>query len=181
MSNQYFNQICQNYEIEVIKPSIVRNDDKTNDESTLYQTPTLTTSFLSSPYRERVIRIAKSILYPKDRKRKKDFNLYRAIFKERNPAKREILKKKLRKYIKESEKGFTEIEEKRYQHKIVSERTYCKKLQKYQKLVGDLNASNFVINVPDDYLNTFINQKILKGGLQSEIITNISKSLRIYN
>jgi len=184
MAIRYLNQILKNTGIEVSKPTLVRNDVKTNlqnqtdtESETLYETPSLTTSFLSTQERDTTIRAAKSVLYDK---KSQNFYLYNKIFELPDGKKKEALKKKLTFNLKKVGEGLTEIEARRLGHSLQAERTYSKELWRMNKLVKSLNYGN-VIKVPDDYLEYFKGWTLSTGGLSAELRIDVSKTLEVYN
>jgi hypothetical protein len=182
--NEYFKQICNLHDIEIIKPSIVRNDYKTiqdEHEPTLYQNPSLAPSFFLDTERRSFARFAKNFLFKKNKKRSANSYFYDRIFDPKTSSKdKAFFKKKLRDNYKKSQKSLSEIEQRRYNHSIQAERTYYNYLQKMQKLVDSMDKEN-VINVPDDYQTYFSNYILKKGGCTSEICIDVSKSLKIFN
>jgi len=184
-ANDYWRQICSLHNIEVIKPTLVRDDVKTsncNQEPTLYENPSLTPSFLNSPERERTISAAKSLLYNKHRRSTENINIYDQIFRLPEGKKKDSLKKKLKRNLIKIEKGRSEIEQKRLGHKLQAEKTYCRYLRRWSKLVASMKGKyDNDIKVPDDYQAYFEGYTLSKGGLQSEVCINVSKSLQILN
>jgi len=184
LAEEYLAQVLEQLNIEAVKGTIVRNDDKTNcqsDVETNYQSPSLSTSFLCSYSREQTTKAAKSILYPETKREEYFAQLYRKLWRTKDKKKQYIIKRKLKSMFKESQKRYSEIEKKRIGNSVQAERTYCILLKEMEKRCKELHDRYDDNMVPDDYQEIFKGYILKKGGLPSDISIDVSYTLSSLN